>query len=1036
MIRAAGRLIAQLAAAVVTLVAVAAATAVLLLAYGPVSLDYVRPQVEAMLSPPGSPVRIDIGDLALAWSSERRQLHLQASQVEVRERDGPTVARLGRVGIVLRGAALLRGVAEPVALDIVGPRVRLAWGADGGIDLDLGELEATGTGEDAPAMLRRLAEQLPSLRRVSVVDAALEIVDRRGGASFRLEHARLDLRRRDAAVELSASGGLRLGEAVTRIVFDTVLGPDMRPGDVSIGFGDLELARLPDVLPYRELAPLRDFAMPVAGRVVLELDERFLPAIVRFDLGAGAGTVKVPGGPSAPLQVTAAGARGELRPASETLRLEDLFAQFDDGLSVQGGVLVWREPAGVGVRAEGTLQDLATDRLQTYWPPHAAAGARRWIVRNLRGGEVGEGRFAVDLRPGELEAARVPARAVSLEFEFADVTCRFWEVMPVLQGGRGHARLDADTFELTLAQGRVEGVALSEGRVRIPGLQERDQVASIDVRIEGPTAAALALLDRKPLGYAAAIGIKPAEAAGTSRTSLGVVLPLEEKLRFADVRVKAAARLDGFGVPALFQGLPARDGGLDIEVTEKAMRAQGSLTLGAAALDLVWRYDFEAPRSAYGMRYEVSTTVDGPALRSLGLELDHLFEGQLAVRLDLEEAGTGAMRGRVDADLVRAAVLLPGLGTAKPAGEAGRLRLQLQRHPDRRIELPSFAVDSASLTAQGALALAADGRMQRLGLARLRWLENDLALELAPRAAGGFDVRLGGRRLDLRPYLREADGPAAKAEPPAGPDLAIALQVGEVLALDGITLAQAKGRAARKAGRWTDVAVEGLLNGGTPVNVAASHTGAAQAVRVTAADAGGALRSLDLAEGVQGGQLSLDLLVPDDDRPIDGHAVIDRYRVKDAEVLTRILTLASLTGILDVLRGDGVQFTRFDGRFTVHRGVIAFEDARAVGPALGYVASGRIDRRNDALDIRATVVPAYSINQVLGRIPILGDLLIGRPGEGVFAVTARVTGSSEKPEVSVNPLSALAPGFLRRIVDGLGDGGGSAAAPQPEPPRN
>jgi hypothetical protein len=95
------------------------------------------------------------------------------------------------------------------------------------------------------------------------------------------------------------------------------------------------------------------------------------------------------------------------------------------------------------------------------------------------------------------------------------------------------------------------------------------------------------------------------------------------------------------------------------------------------------------------------------------------------------------------------------------------------------------------------------------------------------------------------------------------------------------------------------------------------------------------------------------------------------------------------------------------------------ERARAVGPALALIATGDYGIEKQGLKFKGAIVPSYTINSVLGVIPILGDLLIGRKGEGVFAFTYKVGGDLIKPKVSVNLLSALAPGFLRRIVEGL-----------------
>ena len=79
---------------------------------------------------------------------------------------------------------------------------------------------------------------------------------------------------------------------------------------------------------------------------------------------------------------------------------------------------------------------------------------------------------------------------------------------------------------------------------------------------------------------------------------------------------------------------------------------------------------------------------------------------------------------------------------------------------------------------------------------------------------------------------------------------------------------------------------------------------------------------------------------------------------------------------------------------------------------------GTIYISDETVDLSGTVVPAYTINRVLGNIPILGEILTGGPNEGVFAANYVLKGQLEDPRVSVNPLSALAPGFLRNLVGG------------------
>src|SRR5262249_1526597 len=111
---------------------------------------------------------------------------------------------------------------------------------------------------------------------------------------------------------------------------------------------------------------------------------------------------------------------------------------------------------------------------------------------------------------------------------------------------------------------------------------------------------------------------------------------------------------------------------------------------------------------------------------------------------------------------------------------------------------------------------------------------------------------------------------------------------------------------------------------------------------------------------------------------------------------------------------------------------LAILDARATGPAIGVSAEGYIDRPKNLIAIKGTLVPLFGLNSVLGVIPLVGNLLVSKPGEGIIGMTYSVTGNADEPTVSINPLSMATPGILRRIFEGkMPD---AAAAPSNNPP--
>ena len=64
-----------------------------------------------------------------------------------------------------------------------------------------------------------------------------------------------------------------------------------------------------------------------------------------------------------------------------------------------------------------------------------------------------------------------------------------------------------------------------------------------------------------------------------------------------------------------------------------------------------------------------------------------------------------------------------------------------------------------------------------------------------------------------------------------------------------------------------------------------------------------------------------------------------------------------------------------------------------------------------------TITPAYALNAALGDVPLLGDLITGGKGQGIIGVTFAMGGTVDKPSFQMNPVSAVAPGFLRKFFE-------------------
>jgi hypothetical protein len=185
---------------------------------------------------------------------------------------------------------------------------------------------------------------------------------------------------------------------------------------------------------------------------------------------------------------------------------------------------------------------------------------------------------------------------------------------------------------------------------------------------------------------------------------------------------------------------------------------------------------------------------------------------------------------------------------------------------------------------------------------------------------------------------------------------------------------------------------------------------------------------MDWVDTIEGGQLEVRGVSPAPlpKGPLTASVEAVNYRLVNAPLLASLLSAALLTGIGDLLSGDGIGFNRFTGDFMLEDGVMRTDLLRAYGPGLGITIKGKADFEAETVDVGGTLVPAYTVNRILGSIPILGPILTGGEGGGVIGVVYSMQGPLDDPDIDVNPLSALAPGFLRGLfevqVEGEDDG--------------
>jgi hypothetical protein len=924
----------------------------------------------------------------------------------------PALAPLAALQMPLAGSASLALGADlrPVRL-----RVKLKAGAGtlgGPVPLALQALELTASLEPADGRLE-LESASASLGQPALTLSAAGHLER----VFTSPEGRIGLGlkqgARQAQMELRALG--RAG------------GDAGGPAQLKATLAGLEPAMLAPLIPA--LPP--GLRLALAGQAELSFAPDWQPTRLDLDLSTGKGEVKLPELMPEPVAFAGASLRGSLeRPlaADAALTLQGFTLDFGDA-RLSGSGSAQRQDRQIALKGEIKAHGVPVDALPRLWPPPVGKNARDWVVANLSHGMVEEAWLRVDGSAPLDDPSEILATTLEGGLTVTDLTVAYFKTLPPAKGINGHATTDGRSLIIQTNGGKVLDLAMGDGRIEISKLDTPQEWIDIDVPVSGSVRSTLMVLDTPPLGYARKLDLDPNKAEGGQSSRLHFYLPLVRKLELDDVELGVSGSLKGVGLQGLPGGFDASDGDLKLALDAKGMTITGTTRLEGMPVRLEWREAFadEAnPRTRVALKGEIGAA----ELVRRGLAADPYFGGSVGADLVLtvDNAHRTALAGSLD--LTPARLTLPPLSWSKASGIAGQARFRLEVPKGAPARIPALRIEGGGLRVSGSAELAPGGGLGKLSLSEFRAGATDLGAELHHRPDGIWEAALHGASLDLRSLLKGAEGEekrrqrdqrlARRGKPhQPGPRYELSAQIGRLITADG-------GRALSNV--LAQVRDDGLGLDRAEIDARVADSTATLTLRyrpeghqrrllVRSDDLGALLSALDVTDSIRGGRLSVvglgDPTVPD--RPITGQLELAEYRVVNAPLLARLLNAISITGLLDLLRGEGLAFSALAGEFRLADDLVTLKDLRTSGAALGLTVAGRVDLAADSLDLEGTVVPLYGFNRIIGMIPLLGDLISGGEGQGLFAATWYMRGPSDDPDVMVNPLAVLAPGFLRNL---------------------
>jgi hypothetical protein len=733
-----------------------------------------------------------------------------------------------------------------------------------------------------------------------------------------------------------------------------------------------------------------------------------------FKITGGSAVLNAPSG-GEPLILNRIGVVGRFDSANKRLTIsQGDIGNADVGVAMSGNADYSSGSLRVATGLAATRMN--SEALKKLWPTFVAPKVRDWFNEHLTSGNVERLTVAVNAPFETLKASGPPLPDDGLTIDAFATNCLIRPVvgLPALHDADLTVRIVGRNAQIILgkavadlASGRK--LVMSSGLFEVPDTAPRQPPARVRFKLDGPVPAAAELLQMDRLRDASGAPFDPATTRGNMSALVALAMPLKPDLPPGSTNYAITVDALNFSADRLIMGQKVESPDLKISANNQGFVLKGDVRIGGAPASLEYRKlrgDDTADIHIQGM-------LDDSVRNNLGLDPTGTISGGIPIDVS-GRIGTSAERdGRfaVRADLTSTQIdgFLPGW--VKPAGKPARATFTVLTKPQStRIE--DLLIEGAGGGVKGVVDLDGSGEVQSANFPSYGFSDGDRAsLKIDRLSDGSLRAVMRGDAYDGRGFLKTMAAPprTAAKRPPADVDLD--MKLGAVLGHNGEALRSVELKMSRRNGEIRSLGLMAKLGrNGTLTGELRGRAGARQVVQLESSDAGALFRFSDVYSRMNGGQMTTVMDAPISANPVQlGTVSVRNFAVHDESQLERAAGNQAPRNNNMAFSGLKVDFTRSPGRIALRDGVVR-------GPVLGGTIDGIIDYADDEVHLRGTLIPLYGANNLLGQLPIVG-LFLGGEKEGLVGVTYEVVGKPAGPVLHVNPLSALAPGLLRKVFE-------------------
>lgn len=1029
----------------------------------PMPLPFLKPYIIKALNHDNADYLVTVDKVDLELVRSIQPIKIIAKGVEYKKVDNSVIVKAPRTSISFSIRALLRGIISPSSIVVENPSITIftSYG-NGKTTVVEGKSAEEVINEKKIGYYFDWFEEFMSrfnspdmsypesyINDIVINGAELEFHEVDYGRKWVFSDANYIFDRHNSYIELGLDAILDLDDVSVPFDLNVDFYPDMNNINVDFSFSDLIPANfINNFVAHQGDDGFYGINLPISGKIGVGIDfEEILAnkakvsrsldtAITKFNFQfeGGNGNIAFSNDEAFNYDISSFMLKGSIDSGLNNIKIENADFNLDDkkttlGLDISGmkTLILEGSPEDIKVVVTANIKELPFAELSKYWPRYIAEDAWLWVKDGIFEGNAQDAKFEFVFAYDESKKKVVFSKLSGLAY-ISDATLNYLEGMPLVKNIYGTARFYNDKINIEIDKGVSDGNIVTGGHVIIYDLDKYDNFIDIRLIASSSVSDSLKLIDNPPFNYAKEMGINPDSIEGEADTILDLKFEIKKNLQPEEVGISVKSAIRNVKIKNIVKDKIITSESMNLEVNNKGLLVKGNVVLDAIPMGLEWTRSFKPP---YKNFYRVSFVFDEKVKKQLGIDLDLLKEpylyGEANIIGDITEIGNKVVAD-IRADLKNSVIDYDFLGFVKEKGQFAKANFKVNIVNGTINSIDSILLAKDDFEVKGSIKLDKKGNVKIIDIPTIKGNKTnakariDIGSGKTPvkiNVSGqSYDISkmfedFGSSNEDSSSDSKQSDGDKLKNVT----DTDINIAVSSLWTNKDVPVTNFAGNASlRKGVGIKEVKMVGNYSYNKDINFKFEYLPRASGdylINVDSNDAGSTLKVLHLYEYMSGGTLQISAR-RDKSEKIIGHAKIRNFSVKNTNFITKILSLTSFSSMIDMIRGDGIVFSHFDAPFSYKDGILEIQEAKAFGNMLGITADGYYNYDNGDVGIKGMIAPAYSINRMLVRIPVVGTLLSGKD-DTAFAANYRAKGNVENPDIKINPLSAISPNSVKEL---------------------